>query len=52
LIKKAFAEHLLLGFIPEFEEIVTADREGRRPFEDINEAPQLLFDIADKLSLK
>jgi len=50
LIAEAFAEHVLLGFIPEYEEIVTADREGRRPFENINEAPQLLFDIAEKLS--
>lgn len=50
LIKEAFANYPILGFLPEIEEIVEADREGRRPFDDINEAPQEITVIAEKLS--
>jgi hypothetical protein len=32
------------------QEVVEADREGRRPFENIDDAPRELHEIADKLS--
>lgn len=50
LIEESLPGHQILGFIPELDEIVLADREGVRPYENINDAPQILFDIADKLS--
>jgi CO dehydrogenase maturation factor len=50
LISEAFSDHTILGFLPEMDEIVKADREGRRPFEDIKDAPKVLFEIAEKLS--
>ena len=50
LISEAFSGHSILGYLPEMDEIVQADREGRRPFENINDAPKVLFEIAEKLS--
>ena len=50
LIREAFAGYSILGFLPEMEEIVEADREGRRPFDNINETPKEILAIADKLS--
>ncbi len=50
LIAEAFSAHTILGYLPEMDEIVAADREGRRPFENIKDAPQELFAIAEKLS--
>jgi CO dehydrogenase maturation factor len=50
LINEAFSDHTILGFLPEMDEIVQADREGRRPFENISDAPQVLFEIAEKLA--
>lgn len=50
LINDAFSDHTILGYLPEMDEIVQADREGRRPFENINDAPDVLFEIAEKLS--
>lgn len=53
LIRQSLADFEILGFLPEDEEIVTADREGRRPFEDIAKAPESLFSIVNTLiSLK
>jgi CO dehydrogenase maturation factor len=49
LIHQSLAGFDILGFIPEQEEIVEADRQGRRPFENIQDAPQQLVDIARKL---
>ena len=50
LIREAFTDYTILGFLPEMHEIVEADREGRRPFENINDAPKELLAIADTLS--
>ncbi|MEE4242340.1 MAG: AAA family ATPase [Desulfopila sp.] len=50
LIRDSLSQYEILGFLPEMDEIVRADREGRRPFENISEAPPELFQIADKLS--
>ena len=39
LIRRSLPDFEIIGFIPEHEEIVNADRKGVRPFEDIAEAP-------------
>ncbi|MFW2367916.1 MAG: AAA family ATPase [Desulforhopalus sp.] len=49
LITDSLSDFEILGFLPEQEEIVSSDRDGRRPFDDIREGPVELFDIADKL---
>lgn len=49
LIRQALPDHEILGFIPEMEEIIQADREGRRPFENIMDAPKEIFDVVTKL---
>lgn len=49
LIRQSLPGFDILGFIPENEEIVEADRLGRRPFENIRDAPPQLVDIAEKL---
>lgn len=49
LIRSSLPGFEVLGFIPEHPEIVNADRDGHRPFDDISSAPQELFQIAEKL---
>jgi len=49
LIRKDLADFDILGFIPEMDEIVGADRNGVRPFENIDEAPESLKQMADHL---
>ena len=51
LIRESLPDFEIIGFIPEQDEIVDADRAGRRPFEDISHAPKELFDVVSKLSL-
>lgn len=49
LIQSTLSDFEIIGYLPEDEEIITADRRGRRPFEDINQAPAELFAIASHL---
>ena len=49
LIRNSLEGHEILGFLPEMNEVVEADRRGERPFDDIRRAPSELFDIAAKL---
>lgn len=49
LIRSSLPGFDILGFIPEHDEIVGADREGHRPFAKIADAPKELFDVAAKL---
>lgn len=49
LIRSSLPDYPILGFLPEQEEIVSADRGGRRAFEDIHSAPAELFAIVEKL---
>ncbi|HSO10023.1 MAG TPA: AAA family ATPase [Desulfoprunum sp.] len=49
LIRQSLPGFEILGFLPEDQEIVTADREGRRPHEDLTTAPSELSIIVDKL---
>ncbi len=49
LVNESLKEFTILGYIPESDEIVKADKLGTRPFEDIKTAPKELVDLADKL---
>lgn len=49
LIRTSLADFEILGFLPEQEEIVLADRGGMRPYDDLSTAPQELFAIVEKL---
>jgi CO dehydrogenase maturation factor len=50
LIRSSLADFEMLGFLPEDDEIVAADREARRPFEDISQAPAELQHIVAALT--
>ena len=49
LIKESMKDFKILGFIPEYDEIANADREGVRPFDDISTVPEEFKTIVDKL---
>jgi CO dehydrogenase maturation factor len=49
LIRSSLPDYQIIGFLPEQEEIVHSDRDGRRAFEDIRSAPEELFAIVEKL---
>lgn len=49
LIKDSMKDYKILGFMPEMDEIVTADRNGKRPFDDISKIPGELKEITKKL---
>ncbi|MCP4023483.1 MAG: AAA family ATPase [Desulfobacteraceae bacterium] len=49
LIQDSMPGYEILGFLPEMDEIVASDREGRRPFDDIETIPQELKEITEKL---
>lgn len=50
LIRSSLPDYEILGFLPEQEEIVAADRGARRAFDDIHTAPPELFAIVEKLA--
>ncbi len=49
LIEESMSDYKILGFLPELDEIVKSDRDGTRPFDDINNIPEELRRIAEKL---
>lgn len=49
LIRNSLPDFEILGFLPEHEEVVASDREGRRPFENIADAPKELYEIVARL---
>jgi len=49
LIRTSLPDFDIIGFIPEDEEIVNADRKGIRPFDTIASAPAQLHQAAEKL---
>lgn len=49
LIRDGLSDFEMLGFLPETEEIVAADREARRPYDSINDSPEELREIVKKL---
>lgn len=50
LIRSSLPDYQIIGFLPEQEEIVAADRGARRAFDDIRSAPPALFAIVEKLT--
>jgi len=49
LIRDSLDDFEILGFLPEHDEIVDADRNGVRPFESADDIPAAVFDIVSKL---
>ncbi len=49
LIRSSLPDFEFIGFLPEQDDIVDADRDGRRPFENIEDAPHQLSEIAARL---
>lgn len=49
LIIESMKDYEILGFMPEMDEIIRSDRDGTRPFDDINTIPEELKEITKKL---
>ncbi len=49
LIRESLADFEIIGFLPEHEEISSADREGVRPFDGAENIPGSVLDIVHKL---
>ncbi len=49
LIRETMPDYTILGFLPELTEIIQADRDGTRPFDDISRIPEELKAITQKL---
>ncbi len=49
LIRDSLADFEILGFLPERDEIVRADRSGIRPFDTVDDIPTEVFQIVEKL---
>lgn len=49
LIRSSLPGFEIVGFLPEHPEVVNADRDGHRPFDNISTAPVELFQVAEKL---
>jgi CO dehydrogenase maturation factor len=49
LIRDSLADFEILGFLPEHEEISSADRDGVRPFDASGTIPESVFNIVRKL---
>ena len=49
LIRSDLTDFDILGFFPEMPEIAEADRNGVRPFENIDDAPDSLHRLAERL---
>jgi len=49
LIRDSLADFEILGFLPEYEEIVSADRSGVRPFDTVGDIPSEVSEIVARL---
>ena len=49
LIRSSMPDYEILGFIPEMDEIISSDRDGTRPFDDITQIPEELIEVTKKL---
>jgi CO dehydrogenase maturation factor len=49
LIRESLSGFEVIGFIPEQNEIIEADRDGRRAFDNISDAPPELYEVVRKL---
>lgn len=49
LVRDSMEGFEVIGFVPELDEIVNSDREGVRPYENIDDVPTELKELSDKL---
>jgi CO dehydrogenase maturation factor len=49
LIRESMPDYPILGFLPEMDEIIQADRDGTRPFDNPDNIPEEVVRIARKL---
>ncbi len=49
LITKALPDFEIIGFLPEYDEIAEADRNGVRPFDDITTIPEALKQLTTRI---
>jgi len=49
LIRNKLPGFEFIGFLPELEELNTADRQGVRPFESLSDVPEGVFRLSEKL---
>ncbi len=49
LLRESLPDFEVIGTIPEMEDVIQADRDAKRPFENIEEAPKPLFDLAERV---
>ena len=50
MIEEGLKDFEIIGFVPELPEVVASDRSGDRPYENLEEVPQELMEIARKLA--
>jgi len=50
IIRESLSDFPILGILPEHDEVVAADREGRRPFDNLDDAPPELLSIVNSLN--
>lgn len=51
LIRESLPDFKIIGFLPEDDEIVAADRKGRRPYDDISTVPEEFTQLVEKLTV-
>lgn len=49
LIRDSLSDFEIIGCLPEMPDVAAADRQGRRPFDDIASVPYTVMNIAEKL---
>ncbi|MDT8377749.1 MAG: ArsA-related P-loop ATPase [Desulfotignum sp.] len=49
LIRESMPDYPILGFIPEMDEVIQADRDGSRPFDNAANIPEEVVDITRQL---
>lgn len=49
LIRESMPDYQILGFIPEMDEVIQADRDGTRPFDNVANIPEEVVRITRKL---
>lgn len=48
-LEESLADFEFVGFIPVEEEIAQADRDGRRPYNDLKDVPDAITEVVDKI---
>ena len=50
MIEEGLKDFEIIGFVPELPEVASSDRQGKRPYEDLENVPKELLDIAKTLA--